>query len=280
MSFLARLYINDQQINVLYCEYSFRKTLDKSGKPFTIPRGGEIFLKVESTSNDDLLDWMISPTRTLSGKIVFYKRDNMSKLRELNFTDAYCVRFSEKYTHYTEQPMFIEATISAKEIDQGGSVFKNPWDAPEGAKPSYQVSNSSGASSSSSFSREQEINSTEGLQIENSSSSPIPETSSGVVSPVESKGPIQDWWQDVTNDTITDETKLGQIKGALVEQKRLLEEKKKKLQRWNQSDQDCFKKLFGRATDDDKKMISGRIDKQLKEVDNFLKDDNYKNKFF
>ena len=127
MSFLTKLFIGDHEVNVLHCEYSFTQSTDINGKPAARPKGGRIFITVESTSDTDFFDWMISNSQTKSGRITFYRRDNISRMKELVFKDAYCVFFKEKFSSTGDHPMEIELELSAKEITMGNSVFENPW---------------------------------------------------------------------------------------------------------------------------------------------------------
>lgn len=127
MSFQAKLHLEDQELNVLYCEYSFQQNINSNGKPEVKPIGGKILLTIESTSNTDFFDWMISESQTKSGKVTFYRRDNVSKMKELVFSDAFCVYFKEKFSATGEYPMEIEVELTAKEIKMGNSTFENPW---------------------------------------------------------------------------------------------------------------------------------------------------------
>ena len=99
MSFIAKLKLDSEEINVLQCGFRFTQGMDATGKPTAIPRGGTISLTVESNSNNDLFDWMISPTQTKNGAITFFRRDTMSKLKTLQFTEAHCVDYYETYNH-------------------------------------------------------------------------------------------------------------------------------------------------------------------------------------
>ncbi len=126
MSFLAKISLDGaEEINVLYCSYRFNQAIDATGKPSSIPQGGLITLTVESKNDTDIMDWMINPTSTKSGKITFYRRDMMSKLKTLEFTGAYCVNFQEEFNHAGEMPMQITFTASAKTIKVNDSEFKN-----------------------------------------------------------------------------------------------------------------------------------------------------------
>jgi hypothetical protein len=127
MSFIAKLKLDGEEMNVLHCGFRFSQVTDATGKPTAIPKGGTIDLLVESTGGTDLFDWMISPTQTKNGVITFYRRDTKSKLKTLEFTDAHCVDYYETFDHIGENPMRIQLTISSRELKLNDSEFKNNW---------------------------------------------------------------------------------------------------------------------------------------------------------
>ncbi len=128
MSFIAKLKMDDDdEMNVLHCGFRFTQMTDSTGKPTAVPQGGTINMLIESTSSTDLFDWMISPTQTKSGTITFYRRDTMSKLKTLKFTDAHCVEYYETFDHTGTNPLQIRLTISAHELKLNDSDFKNNW---------------------------------------------------------------------------------------------------------------------------------------------------------
>jgi Hemolysin coregulated protein Hcp (TssD) len=127
MSFIAKMTIDGEDINVLHCGFRFTQATDATGKPTAIPQGGLVHITLESTGGTELFDWMISPTQTKSGSITFYRRDNMSKLKILEFSDAHCVDYFETFDHVGENPMQIQLSLSAKEIKLNDSEFKNNW---------------------------------------------------------------------------------------------------------------------------------------------------------
>ncbi len=126
MAFLAKLTIDDgDEMNVLNCSYRFTQGTDATGKPTSIPQGGYISLVVESTRSTDLFDWMINPTGLKNGQVTFYRRDMQSKLKTLEFTDAYCIDYQEDFDHKGEHPMQVTFTVSAKKIKLNDSAFEN-----------------------------------------------------------------------------------------------------------------------------------------------------------
>lgn len=127
MSFIAKLKLTGDEMNVLHCSFRLSQNTDATGKPTAVPQGGTVNLMVESDGSTDLFDWMISSTQTKSGTITFFRRDNMSKLKTLSFTDAHCVDYYEIFDHNSEEPMRIQLMLSAKEIKLNDSQFKNNW---------------------------------------------------------------------------------------------------------------------------------------------------------
>jgi Hemolysin coregulated protein Hcp (TssD) len=128
MAFLAKLTIDDgEEMNVLHCSYRFTQGTNANGKPAAVPQGGFVSLVVESTKSTDVFDWMINPTGLKNGLVTFYRRDMHSKLKTLEFMDAYCVDYQEDFDHKGEHPMQISFTVSAKTIKVNDSEFKNNW---------------------------------------------------------------------------------------------------------------------------------------------------------
>jgi hypothetical protein len=127
MSFLAKFELDGETYNVLEFDLHITQEVDHNGKPQTIAQGGNIRLVVESTKSVDFMKWMISSTQTKNGKITFFRRDAMSKMKELKFEKAFCVNFHESYRANNEVPMQIELLLSAKDIDFSGAVLGKPW---------------------------------------------------------------------------------------------------------------------------------------------------------
>ncbi|MDY8138338.1 type VI secretion system tube protein TssD [Aquimarina sp. 2201CG5-10] len=129
MSFLATLELDGETCNILDCSFTFRQDTDYTGRPCSKPQGGQIRLLIESTSKTDFLEWMISPTITKKGEITFYRRDNMSSLKKVEFTGAYCIEYTEHFNGENAQPLQIHLILSAKEITVKGTTFENNWPA-------------------------------------------------------------------------------------------------------------------------------------------------------
>ena len=86
-----------------------------------------ITIEVESTSDTGLSDWMFNNFEMRSGSVVFLKRDNEATSKELNFTDAYAVKYVENFNASGQNPMTEKITISAREISVGNGEHVNEW---------------------------------------------------------------------------------------------------------------------------------------------------------
>jgi Hemolysin coregulated protein Hcp (TssD) len=127
MSFLSKLTIDSTSYTVLECDYTFTQSKDSSGKPFGLPRGGEINIRVEANNKTDFLDWMLKSTKTKDGEITFYKRDAMSQLRNIRFEKGFCISYKEIFNANNTEPLLIQMTICAKKLTIGDCVSENAW---------------------------------------------------------------------------------------------------------------------------------------------------------
>ena len=127
MSFKAKLKVGGQEFNVLNCHYGLSQETDATGRPSSVTRGGMITIEVESTSDTSLSDWMFNNFEMRSGSVVFLKRDTEATSKELNFTDAYAVKYTENFDATGKNPMTEKITISAREIAVGNGEHVNEW---------------------------------------------------------------------------------------------------------------------------------------------------------
>ena len=127
MSFKARLKVGGKEYNVLNCSYGLSQETDATGRPSSVTRGGMITIEVESTSDTSLSDWMFNNFEMRSGSIVFFKRETQATSKELNFTDAYAVKYRENFDATGKNPMTECLTVSARIIGVGNGEHENEW---------------------------------------------------------------------------------------------------------------------------------------------------------
>lgn len=127
MSFLSKLQIDGEEYNVLEFNIDFKQELDNSSKPIGNAKGGIIKVTIEATQNSLFLSWMLNSDLTKDGKIIFYRRDALSKMKELTFEKAYCINYHEQFTSTTEVPMKITMELVTKELTFGDAKYSNNW---------------------------------------------------------------------------------------------------------------------------------------------------------
>ncbi|GAA3784328.1 type VI secretion system tube protein TssD [Flavobacterium ginsengiterrae] len=127
MSFLAKLQIDGEEFNVLDFNIKFSKEIDSLNKPVGSTKGGTVKITIEANQSTSFLSWMLSSDLTKDGKITFFRRDAMSKMRELVFEKTYCISYYEEFNSTNEIPMIISMELTAKELVFGDAKFFKKW---------------------------------------------------------------------------------------------------------------------------------------------------------
>lgn len=128
MSFLAKIFVDDEERNILNADYLFYQYKDLTGLPYSGAQGGQLDIELESTSNDRLwYDWMLSYALMKKGYIRFYNRDGMSKFFDIEFWDCYCTDLKETFRSVGTQPMKMGISLSAGIYRIRGLVFEKSW---------------------------------------------------------------------------------------------------------------------------------------------------------
>ncbi len=127
MSFLAKLFLDNTERKILNADILVRQATDWLGRPESMPEGGLMNIKIESTYETMFWEWMVSPTMLKEGYIRFYKRDGMSKLTDLEFWDCYLVDYYELYSDNSNEPLELYLTLSAGIIRFKNTVFEKNW---------------------------------------------------------------------------------------------------------------------------------------------------------
>ncbi|HEY5746319.1 MAG TPA: type VI secretion system tube protein TssD [Chryseolinea sp.] len=128
MSFLARLFVDDQARDILNADYLFHKTKDLLGQPQSQALGGQLDITLESTGQDALwYDWMLSAYHMKKGYIRFYNRDGLSKLFDFEFWDCFCTGLHETFRSTGATPMTLQLSLSPGIFRIRDLVYEKPW---------------------------------------------------------------------------------------------------------------------------------------------------------
>lgn len=145
MSFQAKLYVGDNEYNVLTAEFSLRRPVDEHNLPNGSIRGGTIDLTVETSREHALISWIVSNGHR-DGRLEFIRRDTGSSAQKtVLFYHAFCIFLKETFISDGSIPMITKITISSHTIDIDSQTVENTWAGVE----SSSSSSGSGSSGSS-----------------------------------------------------------------------------------------------------------------------------------
>lgn len=127
MSFKAIFKVDGKEYNVLSCNYSLHQEIDNTGRPSSVARGGVVNLVVESSDNTALFEWMCDSYGKKDATVTFNKREENSKLKELEIKEAYMVGYQESFDNSGSGAMIESVSLSAKTIKMGNGEHDNEW---------------------------------------------------------------------------------------------------------------------------------------------------------
>ncbi len=128
MSFRATLKVENEEIRLLSCNFDFDQPVSHFGsRPVSEVKGGTIMMTslVKLKSSKFLLTWMIDAGKKYDGSIMFHKREDNSKWREISFRQAYLTNYDESFNDGSE--MTCSFSIMSSEMDLDGVAFSAPF---------------------------------------------------------------------------------------------------------------------------------------------------------
>lgn len=130
MILTAKLFIEGHQtesegLPLNSCDFQFKQEVDERGLPVSTVRGGIIDVSFASLDDSDLIYWMISSAADKNGKIVFSGMESSKAFKTLEFKDARCIKYHERFQRDFE--MTVDLTISAREIIICDVTHANSW---------------------------------------------------------------------------------------------------------------------------------------------------------
>lgn len=97
MSFKATIDVGGKSFELIHCESILDQKTDPGGRPSSGVHGGHIWIAVEGTDDDTFGSWITDPTKKQDGTITFYKIDQDSKFKEIEFKGAYLTLMVESF---------------------------------------------------------------------------------------------------------------------------------------------------------------------------------------
>ncbi len=117
--------LEDEGIPLLTCDFNFTQDVDQRGYASSKVKGGVVNMTFISVDDEEIMWWMMSYRADKNGKILFSGGDSEKVFKTLEFKDARCVYYRERFTRDVE--MIEEITISAREICLSRATHINTW---------------------------------------------------------------------------------------------------------------------------------------------------------
>lgn len=127
MSFKAVFKVDGNEYRVLKCSFALNQEVDNTGRPSSITRGGIVNLVIESTDDTSLFEWMCDSYMKKDASITFNKRDEDSKMKELEIGEAYMVSYEESFDDSGTGAMIESFSLSGRNIKLGNGEHENEW---------------------------------------------------------------------------------------------------------------------------------------------------------
>ncbi|SEB17838.1 type VI secretion system tube protein TssD [Pedobacter hartonius] len=128
MAFKAQLTIAGKNFDIISVGYQFKRSVDPKGMPSSAVYGGVINVGIEANEDTSVIESMVNNQhKAVSGSITIKKQDEDAKMKEIEFTDAYVVGFSETLSAFTAEPMTTRFRLSARKITIGTAIHENDW---------------------------------------------------------------------------------------------------------------------------------------------------------
>ncbi|WP_338792289.1 type VI secretion system tube protein TssD [Bernardetia sp. MNP-M8] len=128
MSLIAKMYIEDKEINILDFKFRFHRAVDEHGKPMGKPNGTVFEIIFETTSDQSFMQWSIATDMTKHVKIVVSPVTAASKSRIIELYDVHCVHFKNNFNAQNGEPMTTLIHLTpAIMIDDGYKVLDHYW---------------------------------------------------------------------------------------------------------------------------------------------------------
>ena len=128
MSLVAKLYVEDKEINILDFKFRFTRSVDEHGKPMGKPNGTIFEIIFETTADQSFMAWSIATDMTKHVKIVVSPVSGTSKSRIIELYDVHCVFFKNDFNSRNGEPMTTLIHLTpAIMIDDGYKVLDHYW---------------------------------------------------------------------------------------------------------------------------------------------------------
>ena len=128
MSLVAKLFIEEQEINLFDLNFRFSRSVDATGKPMGKPRGTVFKLVFEATRgrHDFFMDWAVDTHMMKNAKIVISPVTATSKSRVMELYDVCCIHHQIHFKNGQDTELNVERNPRIDALlrsDRGASLL-------------------------------------------------------------------------------------------------------------------------------------------------------------
>lgn len=128
MSFKAKLFIEEEERNILNARQMYSRFADVNGRPTSKPVGGTLDFSIESTGSDGFFyNNMFSQTTKCKGEIVFYRRDGFTTLFKIEFANAQILSLNESFHAIDDKPLHMNVRIGWGIMKMRNVIHEKTW---------------------------------------------------------------------------------------------------------------------------------------------------------
>ncbi|MEN7551862.1 type VI secretion system tube protein TssD [Rapidithrix thailandica] len=128
MSLIAKMYVEDKEINILDFKFRFTRSVDEHGKPMGKPNGTIFDITFETTSDQSFFAWSVGMDMVKKVKIVVSPVTQDSKSRVFELYDVHCVFFKNNFNGVNGEPMTTQIKLSPAILYDGGyKILEHYW---------------------------------------------------------------------------------------------------------------------------------------------------------
>ncbi|MEN7548369.1 type VI secretion system tube protein TssD [Rapidithrix thailandica] len=128
MSLIAKMYVEDKEINILDFKFRFTRSVDEHGKPMGKPNGTLFDITFETTSDQSFFAWSVGMDMVKKVKIVVSPVTQDSKSRVFELYDVHCVFFKNHFNGVNGEPMTTQIKLSPAILYDGGyKILEHYW---------------------------------------------------------------------------------------------------------------------------------------------------------
>jgi Hemolysin coregulated protein Hcp (TssD) len=127
-SFQSFLHVSSQKYEILNSDLFIHQEIDVLGRPASPTFGGIFTIEINTPDDSILYEWMVSPTKIMSGKVVLKQIGTNITLKVIKFYNAYCVGMDVSFDGRSNAARFTTTIrISPEQMDVAGIFHDNRW---------------------------------------------------------------------------------------------------------------------------------------------------------